>query len=71
MEYNKKIADYVEQYGKNMLKWEQSLAKPLLYNKIQKVLDKVYRKKLLKAEEKLFLKCQGEFIAIQLYDKQI
>ena len=47
---------------------EDFLAKPLLYKKIQKVLDKVYRKKLLKAEEKLFLKCQDGVIAVQLSD---
>lgn len=47
---------------------EDFLAKPLLYKKIQKVLDKVYKKKLLKAEEKLFLKCQDGLITIQLSD---
>ena len=47
---------------------EDFLAKPLLYKKIQKVLDKVYKKKLLKAEEKLFLKCQDGLITVQLSD---
>lgn len=47
---------------------EDFLAKPLLYKKIQKVLDKVYKKKLVKAEEKLFLKCQDGLITVQLSD---
>lgn len=47
---------------------EDFLAKPLLYKKIQKVLDKVYKRKLLKAEEKLFLKCQDGLVTIQLSD---
>ena len=41
---------------------EDFLAKPLLYKKVENILDKVYKRKLLRAEEKLFLKCQDGLI---------
>lgn len=47
---------------------EDFLAKPLLYRKVENILDKVYKKKLLRAEEKLFLKCQDGLITLQISD---
>lgn len=47
---------------------EDFLAKPLLYKKVEYILNKVYKKKLLCAEEKLFLKCQDGLITLQLSD---
>lgn len=44
------------------------LAKPLLYKKIESILNRVYKRKLLKAEEKLFLKCHDGLITLQLSD---
>lgn len=44
------------------------LAKPLLYKKIENLLNRVYRKKLINAEEKLFLKCHDGLITLQLSD---
>ena len=47
---------------------EDFLSKPLLYKKVEHLLNKVYKKKLLCAEEKLFLKCQDGLITLQLSD---
>ena len=47
---------------------EDFLSKPLLYKKVEYLLNKVYKKKLLCAEEKLFLKCQDGLITLQLSD---
>ena len=47
---------------------EDFLAKPLLYKKVENILDKVYKRKLLRAEEKLFLKCQDGLITLQISD---
>lgn len=47
---------------------EDFLAKPLLYRKVENILTKIYKKKLLKAEEKLFLKCHDGLITLQLSD---
>lgn len=47
---------------------EDFLAKPLLYKKVENILDKVYKRKLLCAEEKLFLKCQDGLITLQISD---
>lgn len=47
---------------------EDFLAKPLLYKKVENMLDKVYKRKLLQAEEKLFLKCQDGLITLQISD---
>ena len=47
---------------------EDFLAKPLLYRKVENILTKIYKKKLLKAEEKLFLKCHAGLITLQLSD---
>lgn len=44
------------------------LSKPLLYRKIERILNRVYRKKLINAEEKLFLKCHDGLITLQLSD---
>lgn len=44
------------------------LSKPLLYKKIETILHRVYRKKLINAEEKLFLKCHDGLITLQLSD---
>jgi len=46
---------------------EDFLAKPL-YKKVENILDKVYKRKLLRAEEKLFLKCQDGLITLQISD---
>ena len=47
---------------------EDFLSKPLLYKKVEHLLNKVYKKKLLCAEEKLFLKCHDGLITLQLSD---
>ena len=47
---------------------EDFLSKPLLYRKVENILNKIYKKKLLNAEEKLFLKCQDGLITLQLSD---
>lgn len=47
---------------------EDFLAKPLLYKKVENILDKVYKRKLLRVEEKLFLKCQDGLITLQISD---
>lgn len=47
---------------------EDFLAKPLFYKKIENILDKVYQRKLVRAEEKLFLKCQDGLITLQISD---
>ena len=44
------------------------LSKPILYKKIENILNKVYKKKLINAEEKLFLKCHDGLITLQLSD---
>lgn len=44
------------------------LSKPLLYKKVENILNKIYKKKLLCADEKLFLKCQDGLITLQLSD---
>lgn len=44
------------------------LSKPLLYKKVENILNRVYRKKLINAEEKLFLKCHDGLITLQLSD---
>ena len=44
------------------------LSKPLLYRKVENILNKIYKKKLLNAEEKLFLKCHDGLITLQLSD---
>lgn len=47
---------------------EDFLAKPMLYKKIEKILNKAYGKKLVKAEEKLIVKCQNGIYTLQLSD---
>lgn len=47
---------------------EDFLSKPLLYRKVENILNKIYKKKLLNAEEKLFLKCHDGLITLQLSD---
>lgn len=47
---------------------EDFLAKPMLYKKIEKILNKAYGKKLINAEEKLILKCQNGIYTLQLSD---
>lgn len=47
---------------------EDFLSKPLLYKKVENILNKVYKRKLLCAEEKLFLKCQDGLITLQISD---
>lgn len=44
------------------------LCKPLLYKKIENILNRVYRNKLIDADEKLFLKCHDGLITLQLSD---
>lgn len=47
---------------------EDFLAKPMLYKKIEKILNKAYGKKLVNAEEKLIVKCQNGIYTLQLSD---
>lgn len=44
------------------------LGKPVLYRKIELILNKVYNKKIINAEEKLMLKTQEGIIALQISD---
>lgn len=44
------------------------LSKPLLYRKVENILNRIYRKKLINAEEKLFLRCHDGLITLQLSD---
>ena len=47
---------------------EDFLSRPILYKKIEKILNKVYEKKLIDKEDKLFLKCQDGLITIRISD---
>ena len=47
---------------------EDFLSKPILYKKIEKILNKVYGKKMVDAEEKLIVKCQDGIYTLQLSD---
>lgn len=44
------------------------LKKPVMYKKIESILDKVYKRKLVNAEEKFMLKTQEGVFSIQLSD---
>ena len=54
--------------GKALKLRRRFLSKPLLYRKVENILNKIYKKKLLNAEEKLFLKCHDGLITLQLSD---
>lgn len=43
-------------------------AKPILYKKVEKILNKAYGKKMVNVEEKLIVKCQDGIYTLQLSD---